>query len=155
MKKLLNKQEKFIKYCIFGVLISIIEILLYCILSKFINLEPLIANSIAFILSVLMSYYANSKYVFKTIFISKKSKIKRFYLFWFLIKNKKYVFCWLIYWFINTILIIRIKLSKYNIKNNFLHIYNTYKLLYWKIHIQMKERYHWNIISGIFLNTNK
>mgnify|MGYP002531287891 CR=1 FL=1 len=81
MKKLLNKQEKFIKYCIFGVLISIIEILLYCILSKFINLEPLIANSIAFILSVLMSYYANSKYVFKTIFISKKSKIKRFYLF--------------------------------------------------------------------------
>ena len=46
MKKLLNKQEKFIKYCIFGVLISIIEILLYCILSKFINLEPLIAYSI-------------------------------------------------------------------------------------------------------------
>lgn len=81
MKKILNKQEKFIKYCIFGVLISIIEILLYCILSKFINLEPLIANSIAFILSVLMSYYANSKYVFKTIFISKKSKLKRFYLF--------------------------------------------------------------------------
>ena len=73
MKKLLNKQEKFIKYCIFGVLISIIEILLYCILSKFINLEPLIANSIAFILSVLMSYYANSKYVFKTIFFNSES----------------------------------------------------------------------------------
>lgn len=76
-----KSNNRFIKYCIFGSLISILEIILYYVLAKYLHIYPLLSNAIAFLVSVSLSFYANSKYVFKTMFISKKNKIKSFCLF--------------------------------------------------------------------------
>ncbi len=74
-------KKRFIKYCIFGSTISIVEILLFTLLHGVLRVNLFLSNAIAFLISVMLSYYANSKYVFKTVFISKKAKIRKFYIF--------------------------------------------------------------------------
>lgn len=76
-----KNNNRFIKYCIFGSLISILEIILFYALNKYLNIYALVSNVIAFMVSVTLSYYANSRYVFRITFVSKKAKIERYVLF--------------------------------------------------------------------------
>lgn len=69
MKKLLNSE--WVKYIIFGVLTTFINILSYFILNK-IGLLYTISNSIAFIVSVIFAFITNKIYVFG----SKKLEIE-------------------------------------------------------------------------------
>lgn len=81
IKKYLNKNERFIKYTIFASSIAILEVITFTIFNSLLKINLLIANTMSFIISVVLLYYVNSKYVFKTVFKSKKAKVKRFYLF--------------------------------------------------------------------------
>lgn len=79
MKKYLKNINKdgiieIIKYCIFGVITSLFNLLIYIILIK-ININYLIATVISYFIAVLISYYFNVKYVFNEKFISIKNII--------------------------------------------------------------------------------
>ena len=79
MKSLIKKQ--FVIYCFFGTIAGLIEIVLFTILYNYAKLPLFVSNTLAFIISVLFSYYVNSKYVFKTIFRTKRMIIKQFNVF--------------------------------------------------------------------------
>lgn len=79
MKSLIKKQ--FIKYCFYGTIAGLIEIVLFTILYNYAKLPLFVSNTIAFIISVLFSYYVNSKYVFKRTFLTRRKAIKQFNIF--------------------------------------------------------------------------
>ena len=63
------QQERFkeiILYLIFGVLTTAVNIVVYFICSRFLHLEVLSSNIIAWLLSVLFAYITNRKFVFKS-----------------------------------------------------------------------------------------
>lgn len=76
MKSIIKKQ--FVKYCFYGTMAGIIEIVLFTILYNFVKLPLFISNTFAFIVAVLFSYYVNSKYVFKRTFLTKRKAIRQF-----------------------------------------------------------------------------
>lgn len=63
IKKLLKKYSETIRYLIFGVLTVVVNTVLYMLLALII--DDLIANSIAFVLSVLFAYWTNCRFVFQ------------------------------------------------------------------------------------------
>lgn len=81
MKKLFAK--KFIRYIIFGTLGGIFEILLFDVLYMFnhSNIWVVISNVISFSSSVILLYFVNNKYVYRTTNRDKKSKRKTLILF--------------------------------------------------------------------------
>lgn len=64
MKELIIKNKKFIKYCIFGLITTILHILLFIILESI--LKYYIANIITLIIVKIVAYIFNKKYVFET-----------------------------------------------------------------------------------------
>ena len=63
------QQERFkeiILYLIFGVLTTVVNIVVYFICSRFLYLDVLSSNIIAWLLSVLFAYITNRKFVFKS-----------------------------------------------------------------------------------------
>lgn len=62
-----NKAKEIIFYLIFGVLTTAVNIVVYFICSRFLYLEVLSSNIIAWLLSVLFAYITNRKFVFKSI----------------------------------------------------------------------------------------
>lgn len=64
MKELIIKNKTFIKYCIFGLITTILHILLFIILDSF--LKYYIANIITLIIVKIIAYIFNKKYVFET-----------------------------------------------------------------------------------------
>ena len=63
------QQERFkeiILYLIFGVLTTVVNIVVYFICSRFLYLDVLSSNIIAWLLSVLFAYFTNRKFVFKS-----------------------------------------------------------------------------------------
>lgn len=71
--------KQFIKFGIVGVSNTLLSLAIYYIL-VFINVNYLIANVIAFIISVLNAYYWNNKYVFKNTNNSTFKKLIKVYL---------------------------------------------------------------------------
>lgn len=63
IKKMMKKYSELIRYGIFGVLTVIVNTVLYLSLSLI--TDDLIANSIAFVLSVLFAYWTNCRFVFR------------------------------------------------------------------------------------------
>lgn len=63
---MIKKYKEIILYLIFGVLTTIVNILTYIIFTKVFNLDYLISNLIAWILSVLFAYITNKIYVFES-----------------------------------------------------------------------------------------
>ena len=63
------------KFIIVGGIATIIDWIIYFILYKFVKLEPIVGNIIAFLISVIYNYWASCKYVFKV--NKEKSKIRR------------------------------------------------------------------------------
>ena len=65
MKEIIIKNKTFIKYCIFGLITTLIHILLFILLIK-IKLKYYIANIITLLIVKLLAYIFNKKYVFET-----------------------------------------------------------------------------------------
>lgn len=72
----MKKYKEIISYLIFGVLTTIINISVFYISNDCLNINYLISNIIAWILSVLFAYITNRKYVFNSTNNSKKDIAK-------------------------------------------------------------------------------
>lgn len=68
----IKKYREVIMYLIFGVLTTIVNIASYLIFTKIFNLDYLISNVIAWVLSVLFAYITNKIYVFESKTVEKK-----------------------------------------------------------------------------------
>lgn len=75
-KRLFIKYKEIILYCIFGGLTTAINILTYFIFSHIFNVEYLVSNIIAWILSVLFAYITNKIFVFQSRSTETKHVIK-------------------------------------------------------------------------------
>ena len=65
MRELINKNQELIKYLIFGVLTTLVNILCFFILDKF-NIDIYINNTISWIVSVIFAFITNKLYVFES-----------------------------------------------------------------------------------------
>ena len=76
IKKLINKET--ILYVIFGVLTTIVNLIAYYLFSNIININYLISNAIAWIISVVFAYINNKFFVFNSSYINKDVIIEEF-----------------------------------------------------------------------------
>lgn len=76
IKKLINKET--ILYVIFGVLTTIVNLIAYYLFSNIININYLISNAIAWIISVVFAYITNKFFVFNSYYINKDVIIEEF-----------------------------------------------------------------------------
>ena len=76
IKKLINKE--IILYLIFGVLTTIVNLIAYYLFSNIININYLISNAIAWIISVVFAYITNKFFVFNSSYINKDVIIEEF-----------------------------------------------------------------------------
>ena len=61
----MNKKEVF-SYLIFGVLTTVVNIVVYYVFNTWLQVNYLVSNAIAWIASVLFAYITNRKYVFES-----------------------------------------------------------------------------------------
>ena len=59
-------KKEVISYLIFGILTTLVNIVVYTICDDVLQIQYLISNAIAWIVSVLFSYFTNRKYVFES-----------------------------------------------------------------------------------------
>ena len=80
MKDLIKKffTKEIILYAIFGVLTTLVNIVCFYILTKFINLEENFSNSISIIAAILFAYFTNRKFVFNSTETTAKQKLTEF-----------------------------------------------------------------------------
>ena len=80
MKDLIKKffTKEIILYAIFGVLTTLVNIVCFYILTKFINLEENFSNSISIIAAILSAYFTNRKFVFNSTATTAKEKLTEF-----------------------------------------------------------------------------
>ena len=62
---MMNKKE-IISYLIFGILTTLVNIVVYTVCNDLLQIQYLISNAIAWIVSVLFAYITNRKYVFES-----------------------------------------------------------------------------------------
>ena len=65
MRELINKNKELIKYLIFGILTTLVNILCFYILDK-LNIDIYINNTISWIVSVIFAFITNKLYVFES-----------------------------------------------------------------------------------------
>lgn len=65
-KKQYNKYKEVINYLIFGVLTTLVNFIVYIGLAKGLNVNEMLANIVAWILSVIFAYITNKLYVFES-----------------------------------------------------------------------------------------
>ena len=66
MKELLLKYKEVIMYLIFGVLTTVVNIVVYYMMADMLQVHYMISNIVAWFLSVLFAYITNRKYVFES-----------------------------------------------------------------------------------------
>ena len=66
MKELLMKYKEIIMYLVFGVLTTVVNIVVYFLSAVLLHINYLISNALAWFLSVLFAYITNRKYVFES-----------------------------------------------------------------------------------------
>ena len=76
IKRLINKET--ILYVIFGILTTIVNLIAYYLFSNIININYLISNAIAWIISVVFAYITNKFFVFNSSYINKDVIIEEF-----------------------------------------------------------------------------
>ena len=64
MKNIIQKNKEIIMYLVFGVLTTVVNIVVYYIFSNLLHMNYLSSNAMAWFLSVLFAYVTNRKYVF-------------------------------------------------------------------------------------------
>lgn len=76
MMELLNKYKSIILYLVFGVLTTIINIVVYYVCSNILEMSTIMSNVVAWLLSVLFAYITNRKWVFESQVKTKEDIIK-------------------------------------------------------------------------------
>lgn len=66
MKDLLIKYKSVIMYIIFGILTTVVNIVIYYICAHIINMNTMVSTGTAWVISVLFAYITNRKYVFES-----------------------------------------------------------------------------------------
>ena len=66
MKELLLKYKEVIMYLIFGILTTVVNIVVYYMMADMLQVHYMISNIVAWFLSVLFAYVTNRKYVFES-----------------------------------------------------------------------------------------
>ena len=64
MKNIIQTNKEIIMYLVFGVLTTVVNIVVYYIFSNLLHMNYLFSNAMAWFLSVLFAYVTNRKYVF-------------------------------------------------------------------------------------------
>ncbi|NUO23160.1 GtrA family protein [Faecalibacillus sp. H12] len=64
MKNIIQKNKEIIMYLVFGVLTTVVNIVVYYIFSNLLHMNYLFSNAMAWFLSVLFAYVTNRKHVF-------------------------------------------------------------------------------------------
>ena len=64
MKNIIQKNKEIIMYLVFGLLTTVVNIVVYYIFSNLLHMNYLFSNAMAWFLSVLFAYVTNRKYVF-------------------------------------------------------------------------------------------
>lgn len=72
IKELYTKYKEIINYLIFGVLTTVVNIVIYAIFARLFHVDEVVSNIIAQIISILFAYVTNKIYVFE----SKSTKLK-------------------------------------------------------------------------------
>ncbi len=78
LNKLYYSKREIWLYLLFGVLTTVVNIVSYYLLTTVFNIDYMISNVIAWILSILFAYITNSKFVFQDETVSIKDKISQF-----------------------------------------------------------------------------
>ena len=76
IKKFWNKEV--ITYGIFGVLTTVVNLIVFYIMANILNLEENFSNAIAIIVAILFAYLTNRKWVFNSKAVTLKEKLKEF-----------------------------------------------------------------------------
>lgn len=77
-KKQYSKYKEIINYLIFGVLTTAVNFVVYILMTKAINVNEVLSNAIAWIVSVIFAYITNKIYVFESKTSNLKEIIKEF-----------------------------------------------------------------------------
>ena len=78
LKELINKNKEVISYLIFGVLTTLVNLVISFILKAFFHIEENISSTIGIISSILFAYFTNRKWVFKSYAHTVKEKWAEF-----------------------------------------------------------------------------
>lgn len=81
IKKMYHKYEEAIIYLVFGVLTTVVNIVVFYLLDTVLDVQYLIANLVSIIVSILFAFFTNKKYVFKSKSENFQSWMKEFVLF--------------------------------------------------------------------------
>lgn len=81
IKKMYVKYEEAIIYLVFGVLTTVVNIVVFYLLDTVFDVQYLIANLVSIIVSILFAFFTNKKYVFKSKSENFQSWMKEFVLF--------------------------------------------------------------------------
>lgn len=76
IKKFLTKEV--ITYVIFGVLTTLVNLIIFYIMASTLNVEENISNAIAIIVAILFAYFTNRKWVFNSNAETLKQKLNEF-----------------------------------------------------------------------------
>lgn len=83
IKNIYYQNKSVILYLIFGVLSTVVNILVYALCSKILHINYAISNVISWIFAVTFAYLTNRVYVFDSNANTKKSVIKEIILFYY------------------------------------------------------------------------
>lgn len=76
MKKLFEKYREIIMYLIFGVLTTLVSLISYSLLIKFLSLSITAASAISWVIAVSFAFVTNKQFVFKSRSREKKTVLK-------------------------------------------------------------------------------
>lgn len=99
MKELLRKYRDVIPYAVFGVLTTLVNIVVYWLLARIFRLPTLASTVVAWILSVLFAYVTNRKWVFKSA-AKTRAEITREMISFFAARLATGVIDWVGMWFL-------------------------------------------------------
>jgi putative flippase GtrA len=76
MIDLIKKYKEIILYLIFGVLTTLVNIVVYALCTRVLLLDVYLSNVLAWLLSVLFAYFTNRRYVFSSKATTINDKVK-------------------------------------------------------------------------------
>lgn len=81
IKSLVSRYEEVIGYLVFGVLTTVVNIVVFYLFDSVFEVHYLVANAIAIVVSILFAFFTNKKYVFKSSTPTFQLWLKEFSLF--------------------------------------------------------------------------
>ncbi|WP_276937529.1 GtrA family protein [Faecalibaculum rodentium] len=71
--------KEVIAYLVFGVLTTVVNIIVYMIMADWLHVHYLVSNAVAWFVSVLFAFLTNRKYVFRSKSAEKTKELARFF----------------------------------------------------------------------------